>query len=77
MAEKKLCPMTFNAVCSTGGFGKKAKLGDFKCRGEECEWWLDGRYAHETGCAYTVIANALKSIAICNYRLDEAGKAKG
>lgn len=49
MPEIKYCPL--------------GKLGEDRCLKEQCAWWIDSMYAHETGCAIFVIGNELKSIA--------------
>ena len=35
---------------------------DTDCAKGSCAWWLDRKYAHETGCALFVIAGALIGI---------------
>lgn len=52
MAEGKYCPID-----------TQARETDSMCNKEKCEWWMGGQFRGDTGCAFVVIANALKTIA--------------
>lgn len=57
--EGKLCPLKFMGLIK--GICKK-EAEKYLCDKKFCEWWVDGKYQHETGCALAVLARILTVI---------------
>ena len=55
--QVKICPLTASLRISP----MKAK-GSIYCTRNECAWWVNGKYDHETGCSLAVLARALTVI---------------